>query len=215
MNPLASSRIAVLSLCAGATLLAGCATATREQKGAATGAMIGAVAGAVLGDSKKSAAIGAAAGALGGYVWSKQMEDRRKAMESATAGTGVTVAQTADNQLRLTIPNDISFEVGRSNIQPRLMPILDQFAQGLGQQPSIEVRIIGHTDSTGNDAINNPLSVARAQSARDYLVSKGVDARRISTEGRGSREPVADNATEAGRARNRRIDIFLAERAGG
>ena len=215
MNPLTSSRIAILSLCAAATLLAGCATATREQKGAATGAMIGAVAGAVLGDSKKSAAIGAAAGALGGYVWSKQMEDKRKAMESATAGTGATVAQTADNQLRLTIPNDISFEVGRSNIQPRLMPILDQFAQGLGQQPSIEVRIIGHTDSTGNDAINNPLSIARAQSARDYLVSKGVDGRRISTEGRGSREPIADNATEAGRARNRRIDIFLAERAGG
>jgi len=215
MNPLTPSRVAVLSLCAAATLLAGCATATREQKGAATGAMIGAVAGAVLGDSKKSAAIGAAAGALGGYVWSKQMEDKRKAMESATAGTGATVAQTADNQLRLTIPNDISFEVGRSNIQPRLMPILDQFAQGLGQQPSIEVRIIGHTDSTGSDAINNPLSIARAQSARDYLVSRGVDARRISTEGRGSREPIADNATEAGRARNRRIDIFLAERAGG
>lgn len=215
MTPNSFTRIALLSLCAGATLLTGCATATREQKGAATGAMIGAVAGAVLGDSKKSAAFGAAAGALGGYIWSKQMEDKRKAMEAATVGTGATVTQTADNQLRLTIPNDISFDVGRSNIKPNLMPILDQFAQGLGQQPSIEVRIIGHTDSTGSDAINNPLSIARAQSARDYLVSKGVDGRRISTEGRGSREPIADNASEAGRARNRRIDIFLAERAGG
>lgn len=202
-------------LCAAASLLSGCETATREQKGAATGAMIGAVAGAVLGDSKKSAALGAAAGAVGGYIWSRQMEDKRKAMEAATAGTGATVAQTADNQLRLTIPNDISFDVGRADIKPSLMPILDQFAQGLGQQPALELRIIGHTDSTGTDAINNPLSMARAQSARDYLVLRGVDRRRISIEGRGSREPVADNATEAGRARNRRIDIFLAERAAG
>jgi outer membrane protein OmpA-like peptidoglycan-associated protein len=77
----------------------------------------------------------------------------------------------------------------------------------------MEVRIVGHTDNTGNDAINNPLSVNRAQSARDYLVSRGVATSRISIDGRGSREPIADNGTEAGRARNRRIDIFLAERA--
>ena len=87
MSPMSLNRLAVLALCAGATVLAGCASATREQKGATTGAMIGAVAGAVLGDSKKSAAIGAAAGALGGYIWSRQMEDKRKAMEAATAGT--------------------------------------------------------------------------------------------------------------------------------
>ena len=93
-----------------------------------------------------------------------------------------------------------------------MRPILDQFAQGLGQQPSMEVRIVGHTDNTGSDAVNNPLSVNRAQSARDYLVSRGVSSSRISIDGRGSREPIADNATEAGRARNRRIDIFLAER---
>jgi outer membrane protein OmpA-like peptidoglycan-associated protein len=76
----------------------------------------------------------------------------------------------------------------------------------------MEVRIVGHTDSTGSDAINNPLSVNRAQSARDYLVARGVNSGRISIDGRGSREPVADNGTESGRARNRRIDIFLAER---
>ena len=215
MNLLSLHKIAWLGLCGGATLLAGCETATREQKGAATGAMIGAVAGAVLGDSTRSAALGAAAGAVGGYIWSRQMEDKRKALEAATAGTGATVAQTADNQLRLTVPNDISFDVGRANIRPELMPILDQFALGMGQQPGLEVRIIGHTDSTGSDAINNPLSLARAQSARDYLVARGVDGRRISTEGRGAREPIADNASEAGRARNRRIDIFLAERSSG
>jgi outer membrane protein OmpA-like peptidoglycan-associated protein len=141
------------------------------------------------------------------------MEDKKRAMEAATAGTGTVVTQTADNQLKLSIPNDISFATGRHDIQPRLMPILDQFAQGLNQQPSMEVRIVGHTDNTGSDAVNNPLSVNRAQSARDYLVSRGVASARISIDGRGSREPIADNSTEAGRARNRRIDIFLAERA--
>ncbi|PUE49207.1 hypothetical protein B9Z47_06875 [Limnohabitans sp. 2KL-1] len=204
-----------VATCAVAVLLTGCATATQEQKGAGTGALIGAVAGQVLGRDSKSTAIGAGLGALGGYIWSKNMEDKKRAMEQATAGTGTVVTQTADNQLKLSIPNDISFATGRHDIQPRLMPILDQFAQGLNQQPSMEVRIVGHTDNTGSDAINNPLSVNRAQSARDYLVGRGVSVNRIAIDGRGEREPIADNSTEAGRARNRRIEIFLAERATG
>ena len=198
-----------------AILLTGCTTATPEQKGAGTGALIGAVAGQILGHDARSSAIGAGLGALGGYVWPKNMEDKKRAMEAATAGTGTVVTQTADNQLKLSIPNDISFDTGRSDIKPNLRPILDQFAQGLSQQASMEVKIVGHTDNKGSDAVNNPLSVNRAQSARDYLVGRGVNASRISIDGRGSREPIADNATEAGRARNRRIDIFLAERSAG
>ena len=198
-----------------AILLTGCTTATPEQKGAGTGALIGAVAGQILGHDARSSAIGAGLGALGGYVWSKNMEDKKRAMEAATAGTGTVVTQTADNQLKLSIPNDISFATGRHDIKPNLRPILDQFAQGLSQQASMEVKIVGHTDNKGSDAVNNPLSVNRAQSARDYLVGRGVNASRISIDGRGSREPIADNATEAGRARNRRIDIFLAERSAG
>ena len=199
--------------CASALVLGACDTMTPEQRGAATGAVIGAVAGQVVGGDTRGTAIGAALGGLGGYVWSRPMEDKKRQMERATAGTGTVVTQTADNQLKLSIPNDISFATGRHDIQPRLMPILDQFAQGLNQQPSMEVRIVGHTDNTGSDAINHPLSVNRAQSARDYLVSRGVAASRISIDGRGAREPIADNSTETGRARNRRIDIFLAERA--
>lgn len=195
--------------------LGGCATATPEQKAAGTGALIGAVAGQLLGHDSRSSAIGAGLGALGGYVWSKNMEDKKRAMDAATAGTGVVVTQTQDNQLKLTIPNDISFDTGRYDIKPNLRPILDQFAQGLSQQPGTEIRIIGHTDNVGSDAVNNPLSVNRAQSARDYLVSRGVASQRMSIDGRGEREPIADNATEVGRARNRRIEIYLAERASG
>ena len=204
-----------MATCAVAVLLTGCATATPEQKGAGTGALIGAVAGQILGHDSRSSAIGAGLGALGGYVWSKNMEDKKRAMEQATAGTGTVVTQTSDNQLKLTIPNDISFDTGRYDIKPNLRPILDQFAQGLSQQPGTEVRIIGHTDNTGSEAVNNPLSVNRAQSTRDYLVARGVNSNRITIDGRGEREPIADNTTEAGRARNRRIEIFLAERAQG
>jgi outer membrane protein OmpA-like peptidoglycan-associated protein len=77
------------------------------------------------------------------------------------------------------------------------------------------VRIIGHTDSTGSDAINDPLSVNRASSARNYLTARGVNVQRIAIDGRGSREPIADNATEAGRASNRRVEIFVGEAAKG
>lgn len=195
------------------TPLIGCDTLTAEQRSVATGAVIGAVAGQVVGGDTRGTAIGAALGGLGGYVWSRQMEEKKRQMEQVTAGTGAVVSQTADNQLKLSIPNDVSFATGRYDIQPRLMPVLDQFAQGLTQQPSMEVRIVGHTDNTGSDAVNQALSVQRAQSARDYLVSRGVAASRITIDGRGSREPIADNSTEAGRARNRRIDIYLAERA--
>jgi len=215
MNISTSLKSATAIVSAVTILLTGCATATPEQQGAGTGALIGAVAGQVLGRDAKSSAIGAGLGALGGYIWSKNMEDKKRAMEVATAGTGTVVTQTADNQLKLSIPNDISFDTGRSDIKPNLRPILDQFAQGLSQQASMEVKIVGHTDNKGSDAVNNPLSVNRAQSARDYLVGRGVSASRISIDGRGSHEPIADNATEAGRARNRRIDIYLAERSSG
>jgi len=207
------ARTSLLAVAGAAVLLSGCANMTETQKGAGIGAAGGAVAGALIGGNRTGAAIGAGVGALGGYIWSKHMQDKKLAMERATAGTGVDVVQTSDNQLKLNIPSDISFDTGRADIKPNLRPILDQFANGLRDQPNTEVRIIGHTDSTGSDAINNPLSMNRAVSARDYLASRGVDYTRIAVNGVGSREPIADNNSEAGRARNRRVEIFLAERA--
>ncbi len=209
-----NTRTFALSVTVLAALASGCANMSETQKSTAIGAGVGALAGAAIGQGK-GAAIGAGVGALGGYVWSTQMQKKKTDMEQATAGTGVAVTQTADNQLQLSIPSDISFDTGRADIKPNLQPILNQFAQGLNNQPNTEIRIVGHTDSTGSDAINNPLSVNRAASARDYLVSRGVEARRIQIDGRGSREPIADNTTDAGRAKNRRIEIYLAERAQG
>ena len=207
------SRAVALSLSAAMVFVSGCANMTETQRNTAIGAGVGGLAGAAIGKNGQSTAIGAGIGALGGYIWTTQMAQKKAAMEQATAGTGVGVTQTADDQLKLNIPSDISFDTGRSDIKSNLRPVLDQFAQGLSDQPNTEIRIVGHTDSTGSDSVNNPLSVNRAASARDYLVSRGVDAHRIQIDGRGSREPIADNNTDAGRAANRRIEIFLAERA--
>ena len=203
-----------------ASSLVGCANMTETQSDTAKGAGIGAVAGAVIGGvtgggkgAAAGAAIGAAAGAGGGYLWSKHMQEQRAAMETATQGTGVTVSQTSDNQLKLEIPSDISFDSGSYQIKSNLRPILDRFAVTLNQNPVTTVKIIGHTDNRGSDAINNPLSVNRADATRDYLVTRGVALNRIAIDGRGSREPIADNSTAQGRAMNRRVEIFVAEPA--
>jgi outer membrane protein OmpA-like peptidoglycan-associated protein len=199
-------------------MLAACADMTPEQRGTAQGAGIGAAGGALLGaafgnrdSAAAGAVIGAAAGAIGGNLWSKRMEEKQRALEQQTRGTGVEVSRTADNQLKLNVPSDISFDSGKSNIKPELRTVLDNFANGLKDDPTTRVRIIGHTDNTGSDAINNPLSEQRAVSVRNYLEDRGISGGRIETAGRGDREPIADNNSDAGRAKNRRVEIFLRE----
>jgi outer membrane protein OmpA-like peptidoglycan-associated protein len=209
---------ATLAAVAAAALLSACASSSYDpdpKRDAAIGAAAGAAIGALAHSSNRThgALAGAAIGALGGYVWSSQMEKQKKDMEQATRGTGVQVTQTADNQLKLEVPSDISFDVGRADIKSNFAPILDKFAQSLNQNTASTVRIIGHTDSTGSDAINNPLSVNRAASTRDYLTARGVSSQRIAIDGRGSQQPIADNSSETGRARNRRVEIFVAEAA--
>jgi len=211
---------ATLSIIAAAALLAGCANMSDTQRHTATGAGIGALGGAALGaiagdSAGTGAVVGAGLGALGGYIWSQYMEQQKRDMQAATQGSGVTVSQTADNQLKLDIPSDISFATGRADIEPNLRTVLDRFAQSLRANPGTEVRIIGHTDSTGSDAVNDPLSVARASSTRNYLTDRGVDPARIQVAGRGSHEPIASNATAEGRARNRRVEIYVGERQRG
>ena len=204
----------LLAAVAAAYVLAGCANMTEEQRSAAIGAGVGALAGVAIGDKDhkgQSAAIGAGVCALGGYIWSQQMEKKKQAMQQATAGTGATVTQTSDNLLKVNIPSDLSFDTGSYAIKSNMRPVLDQFASGLSGQ-NYDVRIIGHTDNTGSYAINQPLSVNRANSVRDYLGMRGVNTSSISTSGVADTQPVASNANEYGRAQNRRVEIFLGQK---
>ena len=209
----------ILSAVALALLVTGCADTNMSdtQRRTATGAGVGAVVGAVLstatgGKAGTGAVVGAGVGALGTYIWSQNMEKQKREMEQATQGTGVSVSQTADNQLKLDIPSDISFDTGSSAIKGNFAPVLDRFASSLRDNQNSDVRIVGHTDNTGTDAINNPLSVDRATNTRNYLTARGVSGSRIQVEGQGAYQPVASNATAEGRSRNRRVEIFVGER---
>lgn len=208
--------VATLGLLGAALLVAGCAGMSERERGTAQGAGIGAVAGAVIGKATggkagQSAVIGGAIGAVAGNLWSKHLEDKRRALEKASEGTGIDVARTSDNRLKLNVPSDFSFDVGRADIKPPMRPVLDEIGRNL--DPKVHVTVVGHTDSTGSDAINNPLSLDRAEAVRNYLSNRGVAPSRLFIEGRGSREPVASNASDAGRAQNRRVEIFLTEPA--
>ncbi len=209
-------------VCGLVTVLAvtGCANMTETQRGTTAGAGIGAGLGGLIGAvsggggggrTATGAVIGGALGAIVGNVWSSRMEEQKRAMEQATEGTGVEVSQTADNQLKLAIPSDISFDTGKADIKPNFRPILDHFATTLTSNPATFVTIIGHTDDTGTDAINDPLSLQRASRARDYLTVRGVAPTRFTVAGHGSHEPVVENTTAANRAKNRRVEIFVAE----
>ena len=208
-----------LGIAAATLFISGCADMNMSdtQRRAAIGAGAGALGGAVLssatgGKAGTGAVLGAGVGALGTYIWSQNMEKQKREMQQATQGTGIGVVQTQDNQLRLDIPSDISFDTGRSDISRSFSPVLDRFANSLRENQNTDLRIVGHTDNTGSDAINNPLSMDRAASTRNYLTSRGISGSRIQVEGRGSYEPIASNNTSDGRSRNRRVEIFVGER---
>ncbi len=208
--------VLIPSLLALSLLATGCSNMSTTEN-----ALIGALGGAAVGagvskatkgnHTGRDAAIGAAAGALGAYLWSSNMEKQRQDMEQATQGTGIEVSKTANNELKLEIPADFSFDIGKANIKPSMQPVLNRLAQTLNQNAVTQVRIVGHTDNTGSDAINNPLSVNRAAATRSYLSSLGVASQRMSIDGLGSRAPIASNDSASGRAQNRRVEIFVAE----
>jgi outer membrane protein OmpA-like peptidoglycan-associated protein len=218
-GPGAKSVIGMLAL---TIAVSGCADMSATQRGTATGAGVGAGLGALIGGTTSGggsgraaggALLGAAAGAVVGNIWSNRMENQKRTMEQATQGTGVQVTQTSDNRLKMEIPSDISFDTNRADIKGNFRPILDRFAATLNDNPSTTVSIIGHTDSTGSASINEPLSVERAAHTRDYLAMRGVSPTRVVVEGRGAREPIASNSDNDGRARNRRVEIYVAELA--
>ena len=199
--------------------LASCASMDQQQQneaqgtamGATAGAAVGAIIGAIVGDPGLGAGIGAGVGAVGGYVWSSQMEKQKRQMEQAAAGTDIEVTQTENNQLKMNIPIDISFNSGRAEIKQNMYPVLNSLVAGLMSNPGAQATVVGHTDNTGNDAVNNPLSVNRAANTRQYIASQGIASNRINIDGRGSHEPIANNDSSFNRAKNRRVEIFVFE----
>ena len=215
-----NTRITTTLICA-ALAMAGCKTIdpyTQEEKvsnttkGAAIGAAAGAVVGAISGDDsrerKKRILIGAGVGALAGGGVGAYMDRQEAELRRQLEGTGVSVTRMGDD-IVLNMPGNITFATNQASIDADFYPVLNSVALVVDEYDKTMIEVVGHTDSTGSDAINEPLSQNRANSVGAYLRSHDVMSERISTYGVGSRYPVASNQTASGRALNRRVEITL------
>jgi outer membrane protein OmpA-like peptidoglycan-associated protein len=208
MNAKIMTRLSALAV-VGA-LLGGCATeqGTNTAGGTGVGAGTGAALGAIFGGGKGAAigaGVGAAVGGVTGYNW----QNIKNKLSGATKGTGTQITEQPDGSLKMNIPSSVTFDTNSYAIKPSFAPVLAQVAQTLNQSPEVVAQVVGHTDSTGQPAYNQTLSVNRAQSVVNQLAQDGVAPQRLAASGMGANQPIADNNTEAGRAQNRRVEIYL------
>jgi outer membrane protein OmpA-like peptidoglycan-associated protein len=220
-----SMKAKIIAALAAASFISACTTDpyTGDPKlsntagGALIGAGVGALAGLAVGGSpraqRNAVLIGAGIGALGGGAIGAYMDQQEAELRGALRGTGVGVVRNGDN-IQLIMPSNITFATDQDQVMPAFYPTLNSVALVLKKYNRTLVDVNGHTDSTGDDNYNFQLSERRALSVANYLGSKGNDPRRFSVLGFGERQPIASNATEAGRAQNRRVEIELAPISG-
>ncbi|EXS69790.1 OmpA family protein [Sphingobium sp. Ant17] len=189
-------------------------TGQRTISKAAIGGIGGALGGYLLGDlvggrsDRTEKILGAGIGAVAGAGIGAYMDAQERKLREETAGTGVDVIRDGDDLL-LRMPSGITFAYDRADVQPQFQPTLNDVASVLAQYPKTYIDVFGHTDSDGADAYNQTLSERRAQAVSSYLVSRGVQSARIGTRGFGETQPIASNATEEGKAANRRVEIKI------
>ena len=204
-------KVIILTLCAG-MVMAGCNNMAKGTAiGAAGGAVLGAIVGKVAGNTAVGAAVGTAVGAGTGAIIGKHM-DKVKAEAEAVKNAQVESVTDANGlqAVKLTFDSGILFATNKSDLNANSKAALNQCATLLKNNADCDIAILGHTDNTGSDAINNPLSVKRAQAVQTYLLSQGVSSAQIRTvDGQGSTNPVADNSTAAGRQQNRRVEVYM------
>lgn len=205
----------VLTACTTTDPKSGNITASNTTKGAGIGALAGAAIGALT--SNKSgrakgvftgAAAGGAIGAGGGYLMDRQEQKLRERMKD----TGVELQRNGDS-LNVVLPGDISFDTGSAQVKESFRSSLDGVAESLVENPASQINVFGHTDSTGNYSSNLELSQSRAQAVSNYLQSRGVEPRRLVVVAIGPDNPIGDNKTVDGRAKNRRVEIKIVPHA--
>ncbi len=204
-------RVMILTLCA-AIVMVGCNNLGKGTAiGAAGGAALGAIVGKIAGNTAVGAAIGTAVGAGTGALIGKHMDKVKKQAEAVKNAQVEEITDANGLQgVKVTFDSGILFATNSSTLNATSKNSLTQFAGVLKQNNDCDVAIYGHTDNTGNDAINNPLSVKRAQAVQSYLLGQGVNAAQIKTvDGQGSTNPVADNSTAEGRKQNRRVEVYM------
>lgn len=205
----------ILSVLCALSFLSACAidpyTGESKVSKTAWGTGIGAAAGAGIGalvGGEKGALIGAGVGAASGAGVGGYMDLQARKLRQELEGTGVRVAKNGNN-IVLIMPGNITFDTNKANIKSNFKPVLDSVAKVINEFDQTKVQVTGYTDNTGTAAINNQLSAERANSVATYLRLRGVANARIYASGLGSSNPIASNATAAGREQNRRVEISL------
>ena len=196
-------------------MLASCGTMNNTGKGALIGggggAALGAGIGALIGKGAAiGAAVGAAVGSGAGALIGKKMDKQKAELEKIENAQVSTVTdQNGLQAIKVTFDNGILFKLNSSTLNAVSKTALSQFAASLKNTPETDITIWGHTDNTGTLAVNERISAQRAEAVADFLVQNGIPRSRMTTAGKAYHEPVASNDTEAGRAQNRRVDIYI------
>ncbi len=202
-----------LSACTSINPFTGEQQVSNTTGGALIGAGSGAVVGGLLGvatgnDPRVGALLGAGIGGLSGAMIGKYQDQQEAELRQQLLGTGVSVTRVGQ-QIILNMPSNITFDVDSDRINPEFNETLISVGLVLKKFNKTVVDVYGYTDSTGSDTYNLELSQKRATSVATVLASQGVDQRRFYITGRGEADPVASNATDAGRSQNRRVEIQL------
>ena len=195
----------------------GCGSLNNAAKGGLIGggggAAIGAGIGALIGKGKGAAiggAIGAVAGGVAGTLIGKKMDKQREELARISGGQVDTCNDVNGFEaIRVTFDSGILFGFNSSKLSEDAKASLSKFATSLINNPQTDVQIYGHTDNVGTRAANDKVSTARANEVKSYLVNSGVPGGRLSSQGLAYDYPVASNDTEAGRAQNRRVEIYI------
>ena len=204
-------KVMTLAMCLLAVFSCQTKQGTGALIGTGGGAVLGAIIGKIAGNTAVGAAIGGAVGAGAGAIIGKHMD--KVAAEAAQIENAKVDEVTDANGLkavRVTFDSGILFATNKADLNSASKTDLAKFSNVLKNNADCHVDIYGHTDSTGNDGINIPLSNNRAQSVATYLKSCGVSASQLqNVSGKGSSEPVADNSTATGRQQNRRVEVYM------
>jgi outer membrane protein OmpA-like peptidoglycan-associated protein len=205
-------RTIAIAVTAASLALAACTnpdgTSNQTGTGVIIGGLTGAAAGQVIGGDTKATVIGGAIGAAVGGAIGAQMASQERELRRSLAGTGADVTNTG-SQLRVILPESVTFRTASSVVDPGFRPALRSVSESLRQHPNSTVRVVGHTDNVGSAAYNIQLSQERATAVARELIAAGTSAARITVSGRGFREPITSNASAAGRAQNRRVEIII------
>ncbi|MGQ0620455.1 MAG: OmpA family protein [Panacagrimonas sp.] len=185
----------------------------RAKIGVGTGAVVGAVIGDAVSHARGGPIVGAVVGAIAGGAVGNYMDKQKRELEQQlapeTSRDELHIVTLPDNSLKIGIASDVSFDINSATLRPDALNTYAKIASILKTYDKTVIHVVGHTDSTGSAELNQGLSERRSASVSTYLAQNGVVAARVREEGRGYREPVADNGTVEGRTRNRRVDIVL------